>query len=608
MIFLILSSPFICIELLLRKTCKHLISCEDYTCDSKYFKCPDFYCILWKFVCNGVWECPGGTDELKMDCSKGTCPGMFHCRNSSICISTKSVCDNDNDCPSKDDKQFCNDNKLYCPTNCSCLFYSLSCIKITQNIQEKLRPYVSIRLDNVTISSGSYLFRKLDNPVILILNYCKLKSICIQAKLSVYLRSLSVPYNLLQKLQKDCLKYARNLYFLNVSKNQVESIQSHAFNSSQYIQVLDFSSNLLTDLHDNSFSGLLQLQILNISRNDIFSVSASVFLNTNITKILTESFVICCSVHSVTHTNCPIKPLWPRSCESLLSDSVVGVFVWLISTFGIAMNISSFFVIWQHILEGAHNYKILVTLLAVSDIMCCISLLIIITANAVFTDNYLQYEFSWRSNIFCYISSNLYLIANFLSVFTINLLALTRYQIAVHPLDSKFLEKKFLSGICVLETIAIFILGIFLNVYFVFTTDNHKYPTGLCLILGHGKHFIVSKITTILTILIQSMSCLSIPILYWLLLKKVSKSKENIKDSFAHQAEGNMSKSVLVSTTNLLIWIPSTILLRLTLSWDDYPYVILIWTSMVIIPLNTLVNPFVFVYFKLIRILLKKYK
>ena len=116
-----------------------MLTKTDYTCNSKHFKCPDFYCVLWKFVCNGKWECPGGTDELKMDCPKTTCPGMLRCRNSSICISRENICDKDNDCPSKDDEQFCTNNILYCPRNCSCLFYSLSCKNITENIEEKLR-------------------------------------------------------------------------------------------------------------------------------------------------------------------------------------------------------------------------------------------------------------------------------------------------------------------------------------------------------------------------------------------------------------------------------------------------------------------------------------
>ncbi len=558
-------------------------------------------------MCNGVWECPGGTDELKMDCPRTTCPGMFQCRNCSICIAMDSTCDGENDCPSKDEN-LCSDYTYDCPPNCSCLFYSMSCKTITQNITENLKSYISIKLDQVMISSGSDIFNRLDQPIILILGHCKIISICLQSKFFVYLRTLDVSHNLIQKLDKSCFKYARNLYLLRVSRNQVKTIQSHAFNSSQLIRELDLSSNILTELHENTFSGLLKLQILDISGNGIFSVSASVFLNTNISKILTESFVICCSIKPLMHTVCPIKLSWPNSCKSLLGDSIVAVCVWFISTLGIFMNIFSYFAIWRGLLQSAHNYKTLVILLAVSDSMCCISLLIIVIANTVFEDNFLQYEYYWRSNLFCYASSSLSLIANFLSVFTINLLALTRYRVAVCPLDSRFLEQKFLGLFCVLGTALMIILGVSINVVFMLNTERKQLPTGLCLIIGHTEQFTVSKITTIIIIVIQSVSCISIPVLYWLLLMKVGSSKEGIIDSFEHKEDGNVKKSILVSITNLLSWIPSNILLRLTLAWDNYPYVILIWTSMVIIPLNTLINPMVFVYFKLIRTVFEKCK
>ncbi len=59
---------------------KGLISCEEHVCPRKYFKCPGFYCIPWRLVCNGLWECPGGIDEES--CERISCPGMFNCRQS----------------------------------------------------------------------------------------------------------------------------------------------------------------------------------------------------------------------------------------------------------------------------------------------------------------------------------------------------------------------------------------------------------------------------------------------------------------------------------------------------------------------------------------------
>ena len=61
---------------------EQLLSCELHTCPTKYYKCPGYYCIPWRFVCNGEWECPGGQDEIY--CQRNACPGMYRCKNSSI--------------------------------------------------------------------------------------------------------------------------------------------------------------------------------------------------------------------------------------------------------------------------------------------------------------------------------------------------------------------------------------------------------------------------------------------------------------------------------------------------------------------------------------------
>ncbi len=41
---------------------------------------------------------------------------------------------------------------------------------------------------------------------------------------------------------------------------------------------------------------------------------------------------------------------------------------------------------------------------------------------------------------------------------------------------------------------------------------------------------------------------------------------------------------------------------------DEYPYSLLIWTTMVIIPMNTIINPYVFVFYKLCRICIRNMK
>ena len=43
---------------------RHLVDCSHHMCSDIYFKCPGFYCLPWRFVCNNKWDCPGGVDEV----------------------------------------------------------------------------------------------------------------------------------------------------------------------------------------------------------------------------------------------------------------------------------------------------------------------------------------------------------------------------------------------------------------------------------------------------------------------------------------------------------------------------------------------------------------
>ena len=114
-----------CVYELINDTCdfltshengRYLSNCSEYSCDKKHFKCPGFYCIPLRYVCNRKIDCPGGLDELH--CPRLSCPSYFKCMNSGICISIESLCDGLADCPQRDDEQFCSPALPACPSQC----------------------------------------------------------------------------------------------------------------------------------------------------------------------------------------------------------------------------------------------------------------------------------------------------------------------------------------------------------------------------------------------------------------------------------------------------------------------------------------------------------
>ena len=82
---------------------KHVANCRLIQCNMK-FKCPDFYCIPWSYVCDGKWDCPGGYDEVK-ELKSGInrdCINMFKCMNSQKCIHVGDFCNGLKDCSAED--------------------------------------------------------------------------------------------------------------------------------------------------------------------------------------------------------------------------------------------------------------------------------------------------------------------------------------------------------------------------------------------------------------------------------------------------------------------------------------------------------------------------
>ena len=167
-------------------------------------------------------------------------------------------------------------------------------------------------------------------------------------------------------------------------------------------------------------------------------------------------------------------------------------------------------------------------------------------------------------------------------------------EVKIH--DSK------LTKICSLSIVLIFTLSISLTLLYYQSAEKQQLPSGLCLLLGHGDKSIIALGTTVLILLSQSISCITIPIFYYIIIRILHQSTPLFEESKeSHLTKGNIMPSVFVALTNLVCWIPSSILLCMTLLWKEYPYVLLIWTTMVIVPLNCIINPFVFVYFNILK-------
>ncbi|KAJ8960391.1 hypothetical protein NQ314_006081 [Rhamnusium bicolor] len=89
-------------------------------CDNNQYECLAGDCIFSSWVCDGMFDCPGGEDENNCDDYKNCTTTQFKCKMDGSCISLSVVCDGVFDCPDGTDELSCMHNLPNGPATPSC--------------------------------------------------------------------------------------------------------------------------------------------------------------------------------------------------------------------------------------------------------------------------------------------------------------------------------------------------------------------------------------------------------------------------------------------------------------------------------------------------------
>ncbi len=288
-----------CGEILHNSNGKHLLNCDDYQCDMTYFKCPRYYCIPWRQVCNGKVDCPGGVDESKAWCTRTSCPGQFRCHDSITCLHVDNTCDKVTDCKHGDDEFFCFPPIPKCPKNCKCFLYSISCKNLETSIEKLFPtndspPYISILLFNATISNLASLLHKFNQSISVSLKKANITTLCSALKLGMPMNYLDIAENNVTKMYSNCITNASFLITFNISYNKLKNVPTHTFNGSQCLSSIDLSHNSIVSLESHCFRGLTNLSVLNLTGNLLeefdSTISSSIFGGSHVKNILTTDY------------------------------------------------------------------------------------------------------------------------------------------------------------------------------------------------------------------------------------------------------------------------------------------------------------------------------
>ena len=165
--------------------------------------------------------------------------------------------------------------------------------------------------------------------------------------------------------------------------------------------------------------------------------------------------------------------------------------------------------------------------------------------------------------------------------------------VKVSSRDARFLDLLHIFFL-VFTFITFILLSTFIGVFY--KTMNTSIPSVLCLpFIDPSNSNIFIKIITIFIGICQILASLLICLSYLFLVTVLRQTKYGLQKSKNTSKSGVILQLLIVTASNLLCWIPSNTIYLLSLFLSRYPIDILIWTTIAVTPVNSIVNPTVFI-------------
>ena len=401
----------------------HLHYCYRHECLGMY-KCYHSYCIPYRYVCDGWYDCPSGEEENR--CDKLICPGLLKCALDSVCISQFEVCDGSTHCLiSGDDEWMCDIPE--CPQPCTCIGLTLTCVlqnlisipQYHEGIKALGLPQNSIKSPAHALNAFPNLL-KLDlsrnkicrpgNGEFLHLQQLRYLNLDVNPMHSVKggiftgllsLESISFEFSKIYIILRYGFSGLQNVRILNVSRTNLHEVQPYAFSGMCTAMKMDMSSNSISHLNQHVFANLPSIAIIDLSNNPIIYLAPHVFQPLkHLSNLFISDFGICCFVRQSVkcHSN---SMNHQASCNRLISTRLIRSLAIFPSLAVLMFNLLALFITGKHIGDTKQKSRRMMLYLPIMDSALAIYTILLLMYDHKYGESFVLLKKRWLEGTEC---------------------------------------------------------------------------------------------------------------------------------------------------------------------------------------------------------------
>ena len=271
------------------------------------------------------------------------------------------------------------------------------------------------------------------------------------------LQILDLSKNKLKTLISTTFMKLRKIRFLSLGKNDIAVIPNQIFHHLYELAFINISLNAIEQIGVGLFSNNTKLETIDIRGNNMRRIKHNSFKGAASSTIIVDKYATCCFIDSEKCVS-----LEPQSeyltCNRMLQNVFLRISVWIL---GISAFICNGIAYWVRLRkkQAKKVQTLFITHLALSDLLMGVNMLLLASGDVYYGEYFPSYSHSWRHGFACKFAGFLSIFSSEGSVFFITLISIDRLLGIKYPFGDHQLTTKMARFCVLLAWLAAFSIG-----------------------------------------------------------------------------------------------------------------------------------------------------